>query len=149
MLDLTLSAALAIAKIAYTKFFESSIGKLGEKFTETGLQKIDELYTKIRQKLSGNTAANRALAEVEQGKEDALQRVAVYLLDEMQADPDFATEVKKIADEINIHRVEDNSSQIQNIYSGGKGYQTKIGDNTTNHLGDNITYNNYGTPPQT
>ncbi|MDB9348960.1 hypothetical protein [Nodularia spumigena] len=39
MVDLTLPAALAIAKIAYTKFFESSIGKLGEKFTETGLQK--------------------------------------------------------------------------------------------------------------
>lgn len=144
MVDLTLTAALAIAKIAYTKFFESSFGKLGEKFTETGLQKIDELYTKIRQKLSGNTAANRALAEVEQGKEEALNEVAVYLLNEMRSDPDFATDVKKIADEINIHRVEDNSSQIQNNY-GGQNYQTKTGDRNSNTFGN--TYNYYGNPP--
>ncbi|MDB9372791.1 hypothetical protein [Nodularia sphaerocarpa] len=144
MVDLTV--ALAIANIACSKFFESSVGKLGEKFTETGVKKIGDLYTMIRQKLSGNTAANNALAEVEKGKEDALHRVAVYLLDEMQADPDFAQDVKKIADEINIHRVEDNSSQTQNNY-GGQNYQTKTGDRNNNTFG-NVTQNYYGTPPK-
>ena len=110
MTDLiTLAAAQAIAKVALNKFFESGVGKLGEKFTEAGLKKIDELYQKIRQKLSGNAGANHALADVEQGNQEALQRVAVYLFDAMKADGNFATDVQKIADEINFHRVEDNS----------------------------------------
>ncbi|WP_138506160.1 hypothetical protein [Nostoc sp. PA-18-2419] len=148
MADLiTLAAAQAIAKVAFNKFFESGVGKLGEKFTEAGLKKIDELYQKIRKKLSGNAGASNALADVERGNQDALQRVAVYLLDEMQADANFATDVQKIADEINIHRVEDNSSQNQYNY-GGQNYQTKTGADNTNQFG-NVTNNNYyGNPPQ-
>ncbi|MEH2130852.1 MAG: hypothetical protein V7K86_09370 [Nostoc sp.] len=142
---ITLAAAEAIAKVAFGKFFESSVGKLGEKFTETGLKKIDELYQTIRKRLSGNPGAKDALTDVEQGNQEALQRVAVYLLDVMKADGNFATDVQKIADEINIHRVEDNSSQNQYNY-GGQNYQTETGENNTNQFGNTIHY--HGTPPQ-
>ncbi|MEH1845653.1 MAG: hypothetical protein V7L25_11805 [Nostoc sp.] len=143
---ITLTAAQAIANVAFSKFFESSVGKLGEKFTETGLKKIDELYQTIRRKLSGNPGANHALADVEQGNQEALQRVAVYLLDVMNADGNFATDVQKIADEINIHRLEDNSSQNQYNY-GGQNYQTKTGENNTNQFGNSTTNNYYNNSP--
>ncbi|MEH2273856.1 MAG: hypothetical protein V7K40_03305 [Nostoc sp.] len=139
---ITLTAAQAIANVAFSKFFESSVGKLGEKFTEAGLKKIDELYQTIRRKLSANPDANHALADVEQGNQEALQRVAVYLLDVMNADGNFATDVQKIADEINIHRLEDNSSQNQYNY-GGQNYQTKTGENNTNQFGNSTTNNYY------
>ncbi|MEH1939377.1 MAG: hypothetical protein V7L01_04045 [Nostoc sp.] len=144
---ITLAAAQAIANVAFNKFFESSVGKLGEKFTETGLKKIDELYQTIRRKLSGNPDANHALAEVEKGNQEALQEVAVYLRAVMNADDKFATDVQKIADEINIHRVEDNSSQNQYNY-GGQNYQTKTGENNTNQFGNSTTNNYYDKPPQ-
>ncbi|MEH1834993.1 MAG: hypothetical protein V7L29_23775 [Nostoc sp.] len=143
---ITLTAAQAIANVAFSKFFESSVGKLGEKFTETGLKKIDELYQTIRRKLSGNRGANHALADVEQGNQEALQRVAIYLLDVMNADGNFATDVQKIADEINIHRLEDNSSQNQYNY-GGQNYQTKTGENNTNQFGNSTTNNYYNNSP--
>ncbi|MEH1981929.1 hypothetical protein [Nostoc sp.] len=143
---ITLAAAEAIAKVAFGKFFESSAGKLGEKFTETGLKKIDELYQTIRKRLSGNPGAKDALTDVEQGNQEALQRVAVYLLDVMKADGNFATDVQKIADEINIHRVEDNSQLTQINKDHSTGYQTKTGDNNTNQFGNTNHY--YGTPPQ-
>lgn len=142
----TTFSALAIAKFAFKKFFESSVGKLGEKFTETALTKMDELRHKILDKLRGNTRAIGAVAAIEKGSEEDLQRLAVYLEDEMKEDPEFAAEIRAIAHEININRVEDNSSQTQNIY-GGKGYQTKMGDSNTNQFGD-INHNYYGTLPQ-
>jgi hypothetical protein len=42
----TLTVA-TIAGFAFSKFFESSVGKLGEKFTEAALAKMDELRKKI------------------------------------------------------------------------------------------------------
>ncbi len=121
------------------------MGKLGEKFTETALTKMDELRHKILDKLRGNSRAIGAVAAIEKGSEEDLQRLAIYLEDEMKDDAEFAAEIRAIAHEININRVEDNSSQTQNIY-GGKGYQTKMGDNNQNQFGD--THNYYGTPPQ-
>lgn len=136
---------LMIAEFAFKKIFESGVGKLGEKFTETALTKMDELRQKIWDKLRGNPGAKKALQEVEKGSKDDLNKLVVYLEDEMKDDPEFATEIRAIAHEININRVQDNSSQTQNIF-GGKGYQTKMGDNNTNQFGD--THNYYGTPPQ-
>lgn len=141
----TTLSALVIAKFAFNKFFESSVGKLGEKFTETALTKMDELRQKILDKLRGNSRAIGAVAAIEKGSEEDLQRLAIYLEDEMKDDAEFAAEIRAIAHEININRVEDNSSQTQYI-SGGKGYQTKMGDNNKNQFGD--THNYYGTPPK-
>jgi hypothetical protein len=141
----TTLSALVIAKFAFNKFFESSVGKLGEKFTETALTKMDELRHKILDKLRGNSRAIGAVAAIEKGSEEDLQRLAIYLEDEMKDDAEFAAEIRAIAHEININRVEDNSSQTQNIY-GAKGYQTKMGDNNKNQFGD--THNYYGTPPK-
>jgi hypothetical protein len=141
----TTLTAFAIAEFAFKKFFESSVGKLGEKFTQTALTKMDELHQKIWDKLRPNPKATEALQEVEKGSKDHLNKVAFYLEDEMKDDTEFAAEIRAMAHEININRVQDNSSQTQNIY-GGKGYLTKMGDNNTNQFGD--THNYYGTPPQ-
>jgi hypothetical protein len=133
---------LMIVEFAFKKFFESGAGKLGEKFTETALTKMDELRQKICEKLRGKPRAKEALQEVEKGSQDDLKKLAVYLEDEMKDDPKFATEIRAIAHEININRVQDNSSQTQNISCGGKGYQTQTGDYNTNHFGD-INNHNY------
>ncbi|MGK7939789.1 MAG: hypothetical protein AB4062_06490 [Crocosphaera sp.] len=45
-----------IVTLAFTKFLETSV----EKFTQAGLQKIDELRNKIWTKLKGNTNAEEA-----------------------------------------------------------------------------------------
>jgi hypothetical protein len=131
----TLAAALAIAKLACGKFFEASVGKLGEKFTETGLKKIDELYQKIRTKLGNNPRAVNALKAVENGKEEELQALATYLRDMMNNDQNFAADVQKIADEIEIHKVEDNSQMIQINRDSSTGYQTKTAPDNTNFFG--------------
>lgn len=104
------------------------------------------MYQTIRKRLNGNPGANDALADVEQGNQEALQQVAVYLLAAMKADGNFATDVQKIADEINIHRVEDNSQFTQINKDHSTGYVTKTGDNNTNQFGNTIHY--HGTPPQ-
>ncbi|MDJ0737392.1 MAG: hypothetical protein QNJ47_25560 [Nostocaceae cyanobacterium] len=122
----TLTAA-AIATLAFTKFFESGVGKLGEKFTETALKKMDELRQKIWQKLRGNKKAETALTAIEAGSREELKRLEVYLQDAMDDDPDFAASVKALAHEINAGKLQDNSQMEQNIYGEqNTGYQTKI-----------------------
>jgi hypothetical protein len=133
----TLTAA-TIAGFAFSKFFESGVGKLGEKFTEAALAKMDELRQKIWDKLRGNSRAVNAINAIEQGSQDDLQRLAVYLEDEMKDDPVFAEEVQKLAQEINAGKKQDNSQMVMNIDGqNNKGYQTK--NEVTNQGGENYT----------
>ncbi|MBD2665229.1 hypothetical protein B6N60_02399 [Richelia sinica FACHB-800] len=110
----TLTAA-TIAGFAFSKFFESSVGKLGEKFTEAALAKMDELRKKIWDKLRGNNRAVTALTAIEQGSKADLDRLAVYLEDEMREDAAFAEEVQKLAQEIHAGKIQDNSQMVMNI----------------------------------
>lgn len=130
----TLSAG-AIASLALTKLLESGAGKLGEKFTEAALAKMDELRKKIWDKLRGNPRAENALKAAEAGSKPELDRLAVYLQDAMEDDPQFAAEVKAIAQEIHAGKLQDNSTMTQNNYDNAKGWQTKV-EGGTAYIGD-------------
>lgn len=145
MEPVTITAA-TIATLAFTKFLEGSVGKLSEKFTETAITKMDQLRQLIWNKLRGNLRAETALVAAEQGSRPDLDRLAVYLQDEMADDPQFAAEVMTIAQEINAgkrvdHRnitlnqeVHDNATGNQfgaiDVNEGGEAY---IGSNVTIH----------------
>jgi len=118
---ITLSAS-AIASLAFNKILEKSV----DKFTEAALAKMDELRRKIGDKLRGDLRAEKAFAAVEQGSKPDLDRLAVYLHDEMDEDQQFASEIQALAQEIHAGKLQDNSSMTQNNSDNAKGWQTKV-----------------------
>jgi hypothetical protein len=131
MADPVTLSATVIATLAFTKMLEKTV----EKFTEGALTKMDELRQKIWNKLRGNPRAENALAAVEQGNKDELQRLAVYLQDAMEDDPQFANEVRVMAQEIHAGKLQDNSQMTQNNYDNARGWQTKV-DGGTAYIGE-------------
>jgi hypothetical protein len=96
----TLTAS-AIASLAFQEFVKSGAGDLAKRFTEEAIAKMDELRQKILVKLKGKPKAETAIAAVEQGSKTDLDRLTVYLQD----DPQFADNVRTLADEINAQGV--------------------------------------------
>ncbi|MBW4635746.1 MAG: hypothetical protein KME30_28865 [Iphinoe sp. HA4291-MV1] len=128
----------AIATLAFTKAFEKTI----EKFTEAALAKMDELRKKIWEKLRGNPKAEKVLTAVEQGNKSELERLAVYLQDSMDDDPEFAAQVQALAQEINAGKLQDNSNMTQNNYDTSTGYQTRVEtERGTTNIGGSHTHN--------
>lgn len=134
MEPITLTAA-TIATLAFTKFLEGSAGKLSEKFTETAIAKMDQLRQLLGNKLRRNLRAEAALTAAKQGSKPDFDRLVVYLQDAMDDDPQFATEIRTIAQEINLEQIQDNSNMVQNNYGSSTGYQTKTGPDNTNFFG--------------
>ncbi|BAY73238.1 hypothetical protein ACN23B_30240 (plasmid) [Anabaena sp. FACHB-709] len=127
-----------IVTLAFTKAFETTI----EKFTEAALVKMDELRQKIWNKLRGNPRAEKALTAVEQGNKSELERLAVYLQDVMDDEPQFASQVQALAQEINVGKLLDNSNMTQNNYDNSTGYQTKVEtEKGTTNIGGHHTHN--------
>ncbi|MBD2169632.1 hypothetical protein H6G04_35380 [Calothrix membranacea FACHB-236] len=122
----------AIATLAFTKAFETTI----EKFTEAAIAKIDVLRKKIWQKLRGNPNAEKALTAVEQGNKVELDRVAGYLQYVMLEDQEFAAEVQALAQEINAGKLQDNSHMTQYNSDNARGWQTKV-EGGTAYIGEN------------
>jgi hypothetical protein len=119
--------ASAIATLAFQKFFESSVGELGKKFTESAVAKMDELRKRIWARLSGKPGLEKALnSVVDQGSKADLERITAYLQVAMLDDPEFASDLQIMAQEINAGRLQDNSNMTQNNYDNAKGWQTKV-----------------------
>jgi len=131
MADPVTLSATVIATLAFTKMLEKTV----EKFTEGALTKMDELRQTIWNKLRGNPRAENALTAVEQGNKDELQRLAVYLQDAMEDDPQFANEVRVMAQEIHAGKLQDNSQMTQSNYDNARGWQTKV-DGGTAYIGE-------------
>jgi len=131
----------AIATLAFTKVFETSV----EKFTEAALAKMDVLRKKIWDKLRGNIKAESALTAAEKGSKPALNQVADYLKVVMNEEPEFAKEVQGLAHEIRIGKIQDNSSMNMNTHDNSTGYQTKI-EQGTNYLGGTHTHHHGENP---
>jgi hypothetical protein len=125
-LTVTALTASAIASLAFQEFVKSGAGDLAKRFTGEAIAKMDELRQKILVKLKGKPKAETAIAAVEQGSKTDLDRLAVYLQDEMEDDPQFADDVRILANEINAGKLIDNSSMTQNNYDNAKGWQTKV-----------------------
>jgi hypothetical protein len=123
--------ASAIATLAFTKAFETTI----EKFTEAALVKIDELRKKIWGKLRGNLKAETALVAAEKGSKPDLDRVAAYLQIILHEEPEFAKEVETLAREIEAGKIVDKSTMTQINQDNAKGWQNKI-DGGTVYQGD-------------
>jgi hypothetical protein len=122
----TTMTASAIATLAFQEFVKSGAGELAKKFTTEAIAKMDELRQKVLEKLKGKPKAESAIAAVEQGSKPDFDRLAVYLQDEMEDDPQFANDVRLLANEINAGKLIDNSSLTQNNYDNAKGWQTKV-----------------------
>lgn len=125
---ITTLTVTAIADLAFKKFLETAAGEAAKKFTETALNKMDDLRKKIVGRLSGVPAAQAAIAKLEDsaGTKADLETVADYLKIAMREDPQFADELKVIAQEIKAGKIQDNSKMEQNNYDSSTGYQTKI-----------------------
>ena len=127
MVDPATLTASAIATLAFQKFIESGAGELAKKFTEGAIAKMDELRKKVIEKLRGRSErVNEALVKVEQGDRAALDTIAKNLDVMMDDQPEFASELKLLAHEINAGKLVDNSSMTQNNYDNARGWQTKV-----------------------
>lgn len=107
-------AAVKIAEIAFGKLVETAVGK----GIEAGLEKLKPLRDRIRHKLKGDEQADLALIEVEKNPSGPnLDRVATFLDAAMRTDTPFADEIQAMAQqinqEINLSKVEDNSTKTQ------------------------------------
>lgn len=106
--------ATAIATLAFTKFFETSV----EKFTEATLSKIDHLRQKIWDKFRGNVKAETALNAAQNGSKPDLDRVVAYLQIALDEDEAFAKEVQTLSQQI----ISIGEVQSENVWhvSGGE-----------------------------
>ena len=137
--------ASALAELAFKKFLETAAGETAKKFTEAALGKMDELRQKIMTRLTGNAPAVNAAKRIaaSQGSTEDLEAVSDYLKIAMREDPQFANELKLLAQEINLGKLNDNSSIEQNNYDNSTGYVTKIEGGQAN-VGGTHTHNYYG-----
>ena len=107
----------AITQLAFTKFLESAAGEAAKTFTTSALTKMDELRKQIVTRLQGNGPVETAVKKLEAGAGDEtdLETVSDYLKIAMREDPTFAEALKGLAQEINIGKIQDNSSVTQNV----------------------------------
>lgn len=107
------------------KFIEGTIGKVAEKVTEAGIEKIGALRRLIVEKLGGNPAAKEALEKAEAGSVDDLKDVASYLDIAMRKDEAFANQVQSLIQNIKSCVVQGDDAMVQNNYDQSRGYQIK------------------------
>lgn len=114
----TAIAVGTIAKLAFDKAVEAGAGELGKSAVNAAGNLIQALRDKIKAKFQGNQRAETAIALLEKEEDPAaLQKLEVYLDDEMQSDPQFATEIKQMAEQIiNIQNQNASFNQQFNNY---------------------------------
>jgi arginyl-tRNA synthetase len=136
MVDPVALTASVIVDLAARKFVESGAGKLAEKFTESAIQKMGELWQQIKKRLGGKSEKlDEAMVKLEQGDTAAKDLVTKYLDVAMVDYPEFAKEVQQLAYQITLEQKQDNSSMNAYNYGSGTVYQTKTGDDNTNFFG--------------
>ncbi|MGG6267954.1 hypothetical protein ACQ4M3_14115 [Leptolyngbya sp. AN03gr2] len=96
MEPVTLTAA-GIATLAFGEFVKAGMGKIAEKTIDAT---IEPLRAFIKKRFAGNQKAETAIAKIEdEGSSEALNKLSVYLDDEME-DPTFAQSLQQLAQEI-------------------------------------------------
>jgi hypothetical protein len=136
----TALTASAIASLAFQEFIKSGAGELAKKFTAEAIAKMNDLRELIWHKLKGNPDAVVTIEQVKNGSEEVLPELATDLKRAMDKDPDFASQVQAIAQEIHAGKIQDNSSMVQNNSGNAKGWQTKV-EGGTAYIGE---INQYG-----
>ena len=113
--------------LAVQKFVESGAGELAKKFTTEAIAKIPELWQQIKNKLQGRSPKiDEALVKLESGDRSAIDTVTKNLDVVLDDEPEFANELKLLAQTIQAGKIQDNSTMTQNNSDNAKGWQTKV-----------------------
>ena len=159
---ITLALATPIAKAILDKFYEGVGSKLGEKAVEALPQVVKDRVTKLSQLvwdrcLKRQPGSDAVLNAAVQGSKPDQEKITSHIHKELDADPRFCADVKKLADEIHqdIQIDQGDGSEVWNVM-GGKAEKNVYQDNQGNVFKDvshspiNFTTNNnyYGKPPE-
>jgi hypothetical protein len=129
--------AAALVTLVVENLIKSSVGELAKKFTNEAIAKIPELWQKIKNKLQGKSAkVDEALVKMESGDRTAIDTVTKNLDVLLDDEPEFANELKLLAQTIQAGKIQDNSTMTQNNSGNAKGYQTNVGDGGTAYIGE-------------
>jgi hypothetical protein len=140
MVDPATLTATTIAALAFQKFLESGAGELGKKFTTEAIAKMDTLLKRIWAKLRGKPRVEEVKAAIEQTHKitpEQVNQVAAYLQVAMDEDPQFANDLRLLAQEINAGKLVDQSNMTMNVYDQAKGWQTKV-EGGTAYIGSEV-----------
>ena len=122
-------SAGAIATLACQKFIESGASELAKKFTTDAIAKMESLLKRIWTKLRGKPRVEEVKAAIEQTQKitpEQINQIAAYLQVAMDDDPQFAHDIRLLAQQINAGKIQDNSSMVQNNSDNARGWQTKV-----------------------
>lgn len=92
----TLTGA-AIANLAFAELAKTGAAEAAKQAVGGA---VEVLRGAIRKRFAGQAKAEGAIAKAEQGDAAALNKLAVYLDDEMEADPQFSQNLRQIAQQI-------------------------------------------------
>jgi diketogulonate reductase-like aldo/keto reductase len=103
---ITILTASAIANLAFQEFIKSGAGELAKKFTAEAIAKIDKLRQMIVEKLQGKSPRlDEALVKATQGDSAALETITKNLDVMMDDEPEFATELRVLIQEISAGEI--------------------------------------------
>jgi hypothetical protein len=125
----TTLTASAIATLALQKFIESGAGELAQKFSTEAIAKMDTLLKRIWARLRGRPRVEEVKAAIDQTQKitpEQVNQIAAYLQVAMDDDPQFAADLRMLAQEINAGKLLDQSHMTQNNYDQARGWQTKV-----------------------
>lgn len=109
-MDAFTGAAIAKIAFAFDEFVKSGAGEVAKKAVGGA---IEQLRSTIRKRFAGNKKAEEAIVKIEEERSpEALNKLSVYLDDEMD-DPQFNQTLQQLAQQvINIGKQEQNSAQF-------------------------------------
>lgn len=108
MLEIT---GAAIAKLAFDEAVKAGAGEVAKKAVGGA---IEQLRSKIKERFKGNQKAETAIDKIEtEGSPEALNKLSVYLDDEMEDVP-FAQTLQQLAEQIT--NIQNNSERQYNNY---------------------------------
>lgn len=96
-------AAAEILKLAFNEFIKTSAGETAKKLTGEALAKAAELKHKIVSYFQGkrHMKAEKAIIAIEEeGSSEAMNKLSIYLDDEMQDSPIFAKDIQQVTQQI-------------------------------------------------
>lgn len=131
MLDLFTPAAIAALSASQFVITELSKGAA----SEAGKKLVVELWDKLKEKFEKNDKATKAMLTIEkEGSQKELNKLAVYIDDEMQDSPDFATELHQLVQKIINSDKSQQQQQMINIITNKDSVSNTVG-NLNNNSG--------------
>lgn len=139
----TALTASMIATLAFQKFIESSAGELAKKFSTEAIVKMDTLQKCIWRKLRSKSridALREASTRTGKITPEQIDQIVAYLQVAMDEDPQFATEIQSLAQNINEGRLVDQipvaqTMMIQNNHGSVHTSQVTVTNQSTAYFG--------------